>query len=112
MEASEYLFHGAKYPQALYYLFQSIEKVLKATQIELVDTDPKKIHRLETLAIESGIEPNQARLDQLTELSKHYGRIRYTDYAQSKYNTLEKVNPIFSLGKEIYQWIIQTLNNH
>lgn len=44
-----YLFSGVRYPQGLYYLFQAIEKLLKAIRIENTSDAPEKSYRLEHL---------------------------------------------------------------
>lgn len=100
-----YLFKGAKHPQAVYFICQSIEKLLKAAIIEFADKAPQKIHRLENLAKESKIKFSQKQLKILTELSKHYSRVRYPDISQTSYNTKAKVMPIMESGKELYLWI-------
>ena len=107
----EYLFKGAHYPQAIYYLCQSLEKILKASQIEFKDSAPQKIHRLENIAIKSGIRFTKSQLNTLTELSKHYSRVRYPDISKVSYNTKSKVEPIMKKGKELYQWIYDMLKS-
>lgn len=99
-----YLFKGARHPQAVYFICQSVEKLLKAAIIEFAERAPLKIHRLENLAKESKIKFSQKQLKVLTELSKHYSRVRYPDISQTSYNTKVKVMPIMESGKELYQW--------
>lgn len=103
-DTSLYLFKGAKHPQAVYFICQSIEKLLKAAIIEFTNKTPLKIHRLENLAKESKIRFSQNQLLELTELSKHYSRVRYPDISQESYNTKAKIKPIIESGKELYQW--------
>lgn len=110
-ESSLYLFKGSRYPQAIYMLCQSIEKLLKATLIEIANKPPKKIHRLENIAQESGLNFSEEQYNLLTDLSKHYSRVRYPDISRESYNTKIKVEPIMKEGKQIYLWIQQQLNN-
>ncbi len=103
------VYKGARYPQALYLLFLSIEKLLKALIIEHTETVPDKIHRLENLAIKTSFHFTDDQLNELTELSRHYSRVRYPDIAQSLYNTKEKVKPIIDSATQIYSWINKQL---
>ena len=110
-DTSLYLFKGAKHPQAVYFICQSIEKLLKAAIIEFSNKAPLKIHRLENLAKESKISFSQHQVKALTELSKHYSRVRYPDISQESYNTKAKVKSIMESGKELYQWIRKKFAN-
>lgn len=111
-ESALYLFNGARYPQAIYLGCQSLEKLLKAVQIELTKNPPKKTHRLENLAIKTGLKFTKTQIENLTELSKIYGKIRYPDVSQSFYNTKSKAEPIFKKIKNLYLWTIEKLENH
>lgn len=110
-KSSQVLFDSKLYPQAVYFICQAVEKVLKAVQVENTNQIPKKTHDLENLAIKANIkligEQNQA----LKELAQHYRRVRYPDYRRVLYSTRLKVEPILSQGKEMYQWILTRLNN-
>ncbi|MDA1061072.1 MAG: HEPN domain-containing protein [bacterium] len=110
-DTASYLFEGARYPHAIYFLCQAIEKLLKAAQVEFTDLTPKKIHRLENLAHDSTLEFSDDQYDILTDLSKIYSKIRYPDIAQVSYNTKDKVNSLFESGKELRQWILGKLQN-
>jgi HEPN domain-containing protein len=109
MDASLYLYKGAKYPHAVYFICQAIEKLLKAAQIEVAGKAPQKIHRLENIAKMSGIKIPEEIYEKLTQLSKHYGRVRYPDISQVSYNTKAKASPIIENRKEAYQWILKNL---
>jgi HEPN domain-containing protein len=108
---SLYLFKGARYPNAIYFICQAIEKLLKAVQIESSDQIPKKTHNLMSLAKTSGLSFSEERIQILEDLFSHYNRVRYPDYQRTKYNTKIKVEPIIKQGKEIYQWILVKLKN-
>src|SRR3990167_790746 len=103
--SSIYLLKGAHYPQAIYFLCQAIKKILKATEIELKNSAPQKIHRLENLAKKTGLPFSKKQYDHLSELSKHYSRVRYPDISNVSYNTKLKVEPIITNGKGLYIWI-------
>ena len=106
------LFKYAHHPQAVYAICQAIEKILKAAQIEFANTRPKKIHQLKTIAQEAGLSFSQEHYKTLKELSRHYSKVRYPDFARMEYNTQAKVGPIISQGKEIYLWILSKFNSH
>jgi HEPN domain-containing protein len=110
--SSLYLFKGAHHPQAVYYLCQAIEKVLKAAQMEYLDQYPKKIHNLKTLGEQSGLSLSAEQMNSLENLTTHYNRVRYRDIGDTSYNTKAKVEPIFKQGQEMYLWILNTLDNH
>lgn len=110
-QSSLYLFQGAHHPQALYFMCQAIEKVLKAAQIEFAHKRPRKIHQLETLAREAGLKLSQPQCQFLEDLSKDYGRVRYADYGKTLYNTKAKVGPLIKKGQEIYLWILAKFNH-
>lgn len=111
-DRSLYLCKGAYYPQAVYFLCQAIEKLLKATLIELAGRPPVKTHRLEGLARKSRLPFSEGHIHMLKDLPRHYGRVRYPDYARTFDNIRTKVAPIINQGQEVYQWIFTTLNNH
>lgn len=108
---SLYLFKGARYPNAIYFICQAIEKLLKAVQIESFDQIPKKTHSLTSLAKTSGLSFSEGQIQMLEDLFAHFNRVRYPDYQRTKYNTKAKVEPIIKQGKEIYQWILVKLKN-
>lgn len=104
-DTSQYLFKGARHPQAVYFLCQSLEKLLKAALVEFADKPPQKTHRLENIAKDSTLGFSGDQYDRLTELSKHYSRVRYPDISRTSYNTKAKVKPIMEIGEELYQWL-------
>lgn len=77
-----YLLKGARYPQALYFMCQALEKALKAAQVELKSQQPKKNHLLGDLAQASGLDIPNSQVEFLEDLTKDYNRVRYADYAK------------------------------
>ena len=102
----------ARYPQALYLLCQAIEKVLKGAQIEFTNKSPQRTHRLETIAKKTTLDFSNKQIEQLIELTRHYGKVRYPDLSQADYNSKKKVEPIFNKAKTIYLWILKQFKNH
>jgi len=111
-KSSQVLFDSKLYPQAVYFICQAVEKVLKAGQVEWTHQLPQKTHDLEYLAIAATIKLTREQTQALKELAQHYRRVRYPDYRRVLYSTRLKVEPIVSQGKELYQWILTRLNNH
>lgn len=111
-ESCLYLFKGAYHPQAVYHLCQAIEKLLKAVYIEICNQVPRKIHNLRTLGKQSGLHLSEDQIKILTDLTKHYERVRYRDIGKVHYNTKAKVEPIINQGKEIYLWVLTILKSH
>ena len=105
-------FKMARYPQAIYMLCQAIEKLLKAAQIEFTQNLPQRSHRLENLAQETTLDFSDHQYQKLTQLSKHYGKVRYPDFAQVDYNTKSKAQPIIEEAQNLYLWILHKFNNH
>lgn len=109
---SLYLHRAARHPNAVYLMCQAIEKLLKGAQVELLSQRPKKIHDLEVLAHNSGLEFSDEYYELLKDLTTHYERVPYRDIGQVHYNTKRKVKPIIDQGKEVYLWIQKRLKNH
>ena len=93
-------------------LCQALEKVLKAAQIEFAGQPPKRTHRLEQVAKDTGLEYTQEQYDTFTEFSKHYAKVRYPDFARMDYNTKNKVTPIVTHIKDLYLWTLHKFSNH
>jgi len=72
---------------------------------------PKKIHRLDVIAADSGLDFTKEDSKTLTELSQHYAKVRYPDFAQQDYNTKAKVKPIITKGQTVYLWILEQFKN-
>lgn len=105
--SAEWLMKGRHYPQAIYMISLSIEKLLKATYLRDHPGLPvPKIHDLYRLAGQIvSVTPDEDTRDFLRELSKKYRRVRYSDLAQKDFNTLEKTQPSFLKAVKIWTWI-------
>jgi HEPN domain-containing protein len=109
---SLYLFKGARYPNAVYHVCQAVEKILKAAQVKFKNTVPRKTHQLGDLAKASGLEFTLEQTKFLEALAKDYGRVRYSDYARTFYNTKAKVDPLFKKAQQTYLWILTKLESN
>ena len=110
-EVGLHLFKRANHPQALYLICQAVEKVLKAAQIEFANERPQKTHEFEKIAIQTKLPFAQEQYRTLKELTKHYKRVRYPDFARIDYNTKAKVQPIINQAQTIYLWILNKFKN-
>jgi HEPN domain-containing protein len=99
-DSSLYLFKGAHHPQAVYYLCQAIEKVLKAAQMEYLDQYPKKIHNLRSLGEQSGLSLSAEQINILENLTTHYNRVRYRDIGDVSYTRKLKLSLFSSKAKK------------
>ncbi|MBI3955876.1 HEPN domain-containing protein [Candidatus Gottesmanbacteria bacterium] len=109
-EDAQYLYDGSRYSMAVYCCHQTLEKILKACIVEYKDTLPPKIHKLDTLAEQSGLDMSPEWLADLAEITRHYWRVRYPDFRQYVYTSKEKIDPTVTKTKEIYLWILNRLN--
>ncbi len=111
-EDMEYLYNGSRYSMAVYCAHQALEKVLKAVIVELTNTVPPKMHKLDELARLSTLPLEKAWLDDLAEITRHFWRVRYPDFQAYTYTSKEKVKPTIEKTKEVYLWILTQLNQH
>lgn len=104
-----YLFGGSRYSMAVYCCHQSLEKILKACIVEYKSIVPPKIHNLDTLARQAGLDLSSEKLEDLAEITRHFWRVRYPDFRKYIYTTKEKAEPTINKTKELYLWISNTL---
>lgn len=108
--SAEWLFDGAHYPQAIYLLCQSLEKLIKASHLTKDKPELPRIHHLGRLARNSSLKFSHSQLVFLDSRSKQYQRVRYSDLAQQDFNTKRKTRPWMKKGDIIYSWIQQKLD--
>lgn len=106
-----YLYEHRLYPQAIYLFCQALEKLLKAAGIEFTERQPKKIHHLHIIAKETGLKFSTDQYEELEQLSKHYGRVRYPDISQAFYNTKSKTESIINKAQQLYLWVHKILKD-
>jgi HEPN domain-containing protein len=99
------------YPQAIYMLCQALEKVLKGAQIEFAGKVPLKIHRLEIIAQDTGLDFSEQQFIDMIQLSKDYTKVRYPDFIAERYNTKVKAAPIVETTKTLYLWTLEKFKN-
>lgn len=86
-----YLYKGRRYSMSVYCAHQALEKILKAVIVENIHMTPPKIHNLDALARQTKLDFPDPWYEDLAEITRHYWRIRYPDFQQFVYVTLEKV---------------------
>lgn len=105
-----YLYEGSRYSASVYFCHQALEKILKASIVELKNKVPPKIHQLERLAKEAGLKLPKGWDEDLAEITRHFWRVRYPDFRRFTYTSKEKIRPTIEKTKEIYQWILKKLS--
>ena len=120
IEIAEYDFTTAnamlKTGRYLYVAFmcqQALEKMLKAIIVLKTDKFPPKVHKLEFLANEAGInkELSEEQKDLLNELSFFYLNNRYPDFKieLNKLITKEKAMILIERTKDLLKWTKQKI---
>ncbi len=120
IEIAEYDFATAnamlKTGRYLYVAFmcqQALEKMLKAIIVSKTDKFPPKVHKLEFLANEAGVnkELNEKQKDLLNELSFFYLNNRYPDFKVelNKLITKEKSMKLIEQTEDLLKWIKQKI---
>ena len=106
----EYLYNGSRYSMAVYCAHQALEKILKAAIVELTNTVPPKMHKLDELAKLSTLTIPQPWYENLAEITRHFWRVRYPDFQTYTYTSKTKIKPTIDKTKEVYSWIFKQLN--
>lgn len=106
----EYLYNGSRYSMAVYCAHQTLEKILKAAIVELTNTVPPKMHKLDELAKLSSLKMPKIWYESLAEITRHFWRVRYPDFQAFTYTSKAKIKPTIDKTKEVYLWILKQLN--
>jgi len=105
-----YLYEGHRYSACVFYCHQALEKLLKACVVEFANKLPRKIHQLDQIARESGLDLPKEWEEDLAEITRHFWRVRYPDFRKYVYTKKESAEPTVKKTKEIYLWIYKKLN--
>lgn len=105
-----YLYKGSRYSASVFFCHQALEKILKACVVEYANNVPSKIHQLDRIVKEAGLEIPNNWLEDLAEITRHFWKVRYPDFRRYVYTTKESAKPTVIKTKEIYQWILNKLN--
>ncbi len=99
------LWENRRYGATVFFCQQAVEKLLKAYIVERKKKLPLKTHRIEILIKEAGLDIEEIKSPDVTELSKAYIRVRYPDLSRQYYRRRERVEPLVSIAKDVYLWI-------
>lgn len=105
-----YLFDGSRYSASLYFAHQALEKILKACVVEFKNRVPPKIHQLDKLAKDAGVQLPKGWGVDLAEITRHFWRVRYPDFRRFVYKSKEDVEPTIEKTKEVFTWILNKLS--
>lgn len=109
-EDALYLYDGSRYSASVYSCHQALEKILKACIVEFKEKLPPKLHQLDRLAIEAGLDLPDGWNEDLAEITRHFWRVRYPDFRRFVYATKEKVKPTLEKTKEVFSWVLKKLS--
>lgn len=110
LDDAQYLFDGSRYSMSVYCAHQALEKILKAAIIEFSSKIPPKSHNLDALARETTLTLPESWYPDLAEITRHFWRVRYPDFRRYSYKNKESVRPTIDKTKEVFQWILEQLN--
>mgnify|MGYP001557906536 FL=1 len=99
------LWENHRYGATVFFLQQSVEKILKAYIVEDKRKLPRKTHRIEVLIKDAGLDLKRIDSPNVEELSKAYIRVRYPDLSRQYYQSRTRVEPLVNLAKKVYLWV-------
>ncbi len=99
------LWENHRYGATVFFLQQSVEKILKTYIVEVKRKLPRKTHRIEVLINDAGMDLTQINSPNVEELSKAYIRVRYPDLSRQYYQSRTRVEPLINLAKKVYLWV-------
>ena len=109
-EDAIYLYRGSRYSAAVYFCHQALEKILKACIVENKNKIPEKIHQLDRLAKNAGLDLPSGWDEDLAEITRHFWRVRYPDFRRFVYKSKKQVEPTIDKTKEVFLWVLEKLN--
>lgn len=114
IETAGAMFESGRYPYCLFMIHQAIEKLLKAKIVKISDMHAPYGHNLLRFAELSQLNFSKQQLELLAEITEFNIKARYDDYQSQFYQkcTQEYTEKYLVLGKEIYLWIQQHLDEN
>lgn len=110
-ESMNVVWNARRYRLAVFCAQQSVEKIIKAYIIEFRDSAPPRIHDIDKLLKVAKLDTSEIHIDDVSELSKAYTRVRYEDMDITYYSTKKRVEPLIKLANSIYLWISLKFKN-
>jgi len=105
-----YLYEGRRYSACVFFCHQALEKILKACVVEFANKVPRKVHQLDSIARDAGLKLPKGWEEELAEITRHFWRVRYPDFRRYVYTNRASAQPTVEKTKEVYQWILNKLN--
>jgi len=104
---SSFNFKNRKYEESCFFAQQSIEKGLKALDIEKSD---KFVKTHDLIFLAKRIEAPEEVIEKCRKVNPVYTESRYPDFIEIETYTKEKSKEILSFAKELLKWIKKELN--
>lgn len=101
-----------KYAYTVLFSQQMVEKILKAYIIENKKTAPRKIHFIEELIKDAGLDLKEINNPEVKELSKAYAKVRYPDLSKKYFESKSETEPLLVIAKKTYLWIEKKLKKN
>ncbi len=108
-EDMRYMWKEKRYRGAVLFAQQAVEKVIKGYIVEHKSIVPRRIHTIEELIRDAGLNLIEIGNPEVKELSKAYTRVRYTDLSMQYYPTKKAVEPLLQIAQKVYLWVAQKL---
>jgi len=104
-EDMNYMWKVIRYRGAVLFAQQAVEKIIKGYIVEKKSKPPRKIHAIEELVKDAGLDVKEIGNLPVEELSKSYTRVRYTDLSIQYYPTKDSVEPLLQMAQKVYLWV-------
>jgi len=104
-----YMWKEKRYRGAVLFAQQAVEKIIKGYIVENKSKSPRRIHAIEELIKDSGLDVSEIGNPEVKELSKAYTRVRYTDLSMQYYPSKAAVEPLLKMAQNIYLWVEKKL---
>ncbi len=111
LDVAVHLLNSKKFPHALFFGHLSLEKILKALHINILEDYPPKTHNLILLAKKINIEMSEEIEKQLIEVNSFNMEARYPDEKFKFYKKCTKdfSNKYLSIIMELTKWLKKKL---
>lgn len=112
METIDVLFKEKQYSQSLFWCHLVLEKLLKAHVVKCTKTQAPYSHNLVQLSEKTDLKFSEEQRMWLADISGFNLMGRYPDEMMSftKKCTLEFTEKYFSITKNFYKWLLETLS--
>lgn len=105
------LIKAKRYHGGLYFLQQSVEKLIKAYILEHVKTQAPFVHDIRYLLEVAGLPITEIQNIDLKELSLVYTRIRYPDMNTKYFSNQKDLEQLVTQFHFLYLWLLKQFKN-